>query len=143
MELPVVPRDGSQGWFCPHGDTLTLLISTGALLALQSPQEEGGDVFHCSHKAGEELLPALHQLCCLHGDGHLWHLEQAPAQGCDGSCKTPTSAHCAVSTALALHLSPRLMWLRDRGVNRALGERCARQGQCLNRETKARMWHQQ
>lgn len=106
MELSVVPRDGSQGWFCPHGDTLTLLISTGALLALQSTQEEGGDVSHCGHEAGEELLPALHQLCSLHGDGHVRHLEQAPAQGCDGSCRTPTSAHCGVSTALPLLPEP-------------------------------------
>lgn len=96
----MVPRAGSKGWFCPHRDTLTLLISTGALLALQSTQEKGGDVSQCGHEAGEEFLPALHQLCCLHGDGHLRHLEQAPAQGCDGSCRTASSAHCGVSTAL-------------------------------------------
>lgn len=121
MELSVIPRDGSQGWFRPHGDTLTLLISTRALLALQSTQEEGGDVSHCGHKAGEELLPALNQLCHLHGHGHLWHLEQAPAQGCDGSCRTPTSVHCAVSTALALLPEPTAGMAQGQGSEQVPG----------------------
>ena len=50
VEVAVVPG---------AGDMLTLLISTEALLALQSTQEEGGDVSCCGHKVGEELLPAL------------------------------------------------------------------------------------
>lgn len=50
----------------PLRDMLTLFIGTGALLALQSSQEKGGDVSRCGHKAGEELLPALRQLCCPH-----------------------------------------------------------------------------
>lgn len=134
-----VPRDGCKGWFCPHGDTLTLLISTGALLALQSTQEKGGDVSHCGHEAGEELLPALHQLCCLHGDSHLGHLQQAPAQGCDGSCRTATLLTVLSAQPWLSCRGPRLTGFRGRGMNRALGQGCARQGECQNRETKARM----
>lgn len=40
-------------------------------------------------------------------------------------------------------LGPWLTGFRGRGMNRALGEGCARQGECQNRKTKARMWHQQ
>lgn len=67
---------------------------------------------------------------------HLRRAAMAPAE--HPSLLTVLSAQPWLSC-----LSPWLTWLRGRGVNRARGEGCARQGQCQNRETKARMWHQQ
>jgi len=91
---------------------LTLLISAGAFLALQGGQEEGGDVSRRGYEAGEELLPALRQLCCPHGGGHLGHLEQTSPQGCDGSC---TNTHLWSQQRLAQpqlsRLSLRPNWL--------------------------------
>lgn len=100
--------------------SLTLLIGTRALPALQSTQEEGGDVSRRGHEAGEELLPALCQLCCLHGGDHLRHLEQAPPQGCDGSCTNTHLWSQRWPTQPQLSsLSLQLKWLMDRRVSRA------------------------
>lgn len=51
VKVWVAPRAASPG------DLLTLLVGTRAL---QSTQQEGGDVPRGGHEAGEELLPALH-----------------------------------------------------------------------------------